>query len=160
LNRVVYSGPEAFFMSTSVERHHGPCAITDIELPDVLRIASVLRLGLHEDFPDPPEAVELVHVVAAEKRLQSAVDVLNGHAELEHLVVVDAREELRDRGGEGEREAAELRSLLRGLQEPLRVLPEVVDRVAGSVLDEEIDAARLSDAGDRGWEKCEGQRLG
>ena len=44
--------------------------------------------------------------------------------------------------------------------EPLRVLPEVVDGLAGAILDEHVDAAGLADAGDGGRQERERLRVG
>ena len=54
----------------------------------------------------------------------------------------------------------DLGPLLQLGHEPLRVLPEVVDGLAGAILDEHVDAAGLADAGDGGRQEREHLRLG
>ena len=161
LNRFEYSGPDDFSSETSVDSGSAVAAlVADVEEAEIRRIRPVLRLGLEEDAPDAPEAVELVHVGAAEERLERRVHVLDRDAELEHPVLVDAREELRHGGRVRRRQERDLGPLLQLGHEPLRVLPEVVDGVAGAILDEHVDAAGLADAGDGGREEREHLRVG
>ena len=93
MNRFEYSGPDDVSSETSVDRGiASPLLVANVEQAEVVRIRPVLRFGLEEDAPDASEPVELVHVSAAEERLERLIDVLDRDAELEHAILVDVRE--------------------------------------------------------------------
>ena len=71
LKRFEYSGPDDFSSETSVDSGIAfAVLVANVEQAEIARIRPVLRFGLEEDAPDAPEPVELVHVGAAEERLQ------------------------------------------------------------------------------------------
>ena len=123
------------------ERHHRARVVAHVELPDLLRRHAVLALRLQEDAPLPAEAVELVHVQAAEKRLHRLVDVAERDALPQHLVAIDVGEDLRHVGGERRRHAGELGPLARCGQELLQLLVEELDRAAAAILQPQREAA-------------------
>ena len=52
-----------------------PLRIAHVVAADVRRLAAEIRLGLQQHLPGMAELVEVVHVQAAEKRLQGVVSV-------------------------------------------------------------------------------------
>ena len=129
------------------QRHHVPVVVAHIELAEVLRLGPGFALGLHVDLPLPAEAVEVVDEVAAHEGLERLVNVLQGHALLEHLVPVHIHEDL----GHGRRErgphAGQLGPLPRRLDELLHVVHEKAQVLARAVLQDERHASGGADAG-------------
>jgi len=119
-----------------------------------------LRVRLEKHPPDAPKAIELVHEVAAEEGLECPIHVADRHAELQDSIFVDVGEELRRGGRERRVQERDLGPIAQLGHEALRVLPEVVEAVAGAILDEEVDAAGLADARDGGREERNRLRVG
>ena len=85
------------------QRHHLAAAVAHADAPDVGDVVAVGRLGLDVHLPDPAEQVEVVHVEAAQRRLQRGEDVADAHAQRLRLVAVDVQEQR----GRGRREGGE-----------------------------------------------------
>jgi hypothetical protein len=68
---------------------------------DAVLADAVFGFGLDVGFVEPAEAVEVVDVGSAQKGAHRGVDVVEGHAGLEHLVAVDLHETLGHAGPEG-----------------------------------------------------------
>lgn len=128
--------------------HRRALAVAHVELSDVLDVGPVLALGLDVDLPLASELVEVVDEAAAHEALQGLVDIVDLDPLLEDLVAVHVDEELRDRGPEGRGHAAQLRALLRRLDEGVHVRGQELDILARPVLEHEGRAARGADAGD------------
>ena len=75
------------------------------------RLAAELRLGLHQHLPGVAEQVEVVHVQAAEKRLQRVVGVGERDAQGLQLVGVHVHVVTRHVGAEGADHVAEFGTL-------------------------------------------------
>src|SRR4029078_8591033 len=84
---------------------------------ELLRIASVLRLGLHVDLVHAPEPVDVVDMRAAEERAERGVDVLQRSAHFQHLRPIDVRVDLRYARAIQRANATDFWSLTRGLHE-------------------------------------------
>src|SRR3546814_1357089 len=67
----------------SSDLHHPAIGVADVDPVDVGDLVAILRLALDVDLPAPAEAVEVVDVEAAERRLQRAIDI--GHRDAQDL---------------------------------------------------------------------------
>ena len=94
-----------------------PCALRTKSLREVAHGRAELRVGLHRDLVVAAEAGELVHLVAAQEHLQRREHVVDGHAQLLHLLAVDVEPVVGRRRGEGRRDAADRRAAVRGRHE-------------------------------------------
>ena len=77
------------------ERHHGAGVVAHVERADLPGSEPIRALGLQEDAPLPPEAVELIDVQTAEEGLHRLVDVARGHALSQRLLAIDVGVDLR-----------------------------------------------------------------
>ena len=112
----------------------------DEEKPDVRRIGTVFRLGLHIDFEQPAKAVEIIHVGPAQKRAQSGIHIGRGNTHLQYHVIVDVCIDLRDVGAECRNHIANLRPFLRRLYESLGLAGQVLGGIAAPVLQHHAEA--------------------
>jgi hypothetical protein len=112
-----------------------------VELVDVVGPHAELRLGLHQHPPRPAEAVEVVHIRAAQERLQRRVDVGDGYPQRLRLVGIQIDTELRNRRPKPGVDRRDFRPLTRGLHERLRHLRELGEIAVAAVLQHQLEAA-------------------
>ena len=123
------SGPLVGRVVTSVSSGTiSPSRAADEEQAELLRVAPVLRLGLHVHLVDTPEPVEVVDVGAAEERPERGVDVGERDADLQHLAAVDVGVDLRHRRAVERRDAPDLRPLARRRMKRVRLLGQELRR--------------------------------
>src|SRR6185436_5581774 len=103
--------------------------------------APVVGLGLYVDTEQPPEAVEVVDVAAAEARGEGLEGLVHGHAELPRLLAVEHHVDLGVARVERREDVADLRSLACGFRELPGELAEPLDaHAAALVLDQEVES--------------------
>ena len=107
------------------------------------------RLGLDIDLPGAAEHVEVVDVVAAERRLQGIEDVGDLDAQHLRLVAVDIEIDLRRVGGIGAEHAGELGLLVGRHQQAAQRRGEIGRRLALQRLQHVLEAAGVAEAEDR-----------
>ena len=140
------------------ERHHAVGGFAPhVELPDVLGARSELGLRLDVDPVQAAEPVEIVDVRAAHERREALEHLVDGHAELTRLLPIEGDGDLGRRRVERGEEVCQLGALSGLGQERLSLPAQVLDRQrAAAILQQEVEAARGAEAGDRG--RHEGKR--
>ena len=116
---------------------------------DVLDRVAVFLLALQVELPGAAEQVEIVDVIAAQRRLQGAEHVGEIDPQRLHLVAVDVEEQLRRAGRVGGEHAGQQRVLVGGEDQRPRHGGEVGGIAALQVEQLVLEAAAGAEADDR-----------
>src|SRR5262249_1371181 len=117
------------------KRHRVPVAITDTEEADVIGLRTKISLGFDVDLPDATEAGEVIDEEASDERLEGLVNQTEVYTFVQHLVAVDIRINLRRVRDECRSQRGKLGPLACSLKEPVHVLREKIDSLAGAVFE-------------------------
>ena len=137
------------------ERDHLPIGVGDEELAEIFGPRAELAFGLDEDLPLAAKAVEVVHEGAAHEGLERLVNVVEFDALLEHFVAIHLDADLRNDGQKRGADAGDLGPLFGRGHEGAEISGEEGDVFTGAILEDESDAPRGADAGNRRWRKGE-----
>src|SRR6185312_1135462 len=81
---------DLFYADERPEGRHVAPRTAHVKPFDILYTIPVLRVGLHQNFPCSAEAVEIVDIQSAKKRLQRIVDIAHRNAERLRFVDIHA----------------------------------------------------------------------
>ncbi len=132
-----------------VERHHRALLVAHEQEPEVAHLLPELGLRLHGDLVIAAESREVVDLVAAEEGLHRGEHVVDRHAELLDLLAVDLEAVIGGRGGEGRRDAADLRPLLRGRHELPGDRGQFLGRLSAARLQHHRESGHRAEPGQR-----------
>ena len=120
----------------------------------------VLGFSLHVDFVQPAEAVEVVDVGAAQERANRRVDVRQLDTQFQRLGLVDVYIHLRDTRAKQRAGAGYLRALGCRRDEFLRLLGQVLGRIAAEILQHHRKPGARAETGDCRRPESESNALG
>ena len=143
-----------------IQRHHLAVAVAHEQRGQGRDVAAELGVGLHRHAVVLAEAGEVVHLQAAQEDLQRAEHVGDGNAELLDLLAVDGDAVVGRRRGVGRGDAADLRPLLRGLDELRRHLRQFLRALAVARLQHHREARHRTEAGQGRRVERDRDRLG
>lgn len=82
-------------MTNAPQRNHVAVGITRLQVQDIVRFQTKVRLGLHIDLIAAPEPIELIHVQRTQIHLHGVEQLLQVHALGNRLVAIHVGIDLR-----------------------------------------------------------------
>src|SRR5262252_4939120 len=118
-------------------------------MPDVVRLQTTFRLGLHVNTVKATETVEVVDVSAAHRRRHRREDIVDRNAQRAGLFTVEVDFHLRVVRVEGREDVTELRPLAGRGEKLSGIVPQLVDsHRAAAILDQEVESRRRAKSGE------------